>query len=57
MSQTHEQITAGHEAPIRQLVVCALCAPPVCVLLAYGKCKAVPDRLVFNKGKTLGDFN
>lgn len=32
-------------------------ALPLCILLACGKCKAVPDRLVFNKRKTLGGFN
>lgn len=56
MSQTHEQITAGHEAAICQLIVSALHAFPVCILLASGKCKAVPDRLSFNKRK-VGDFN
>lgn len=56
MSQTHEQITSGHEAAICQLIVSALHAFPVCTLLANGKCKAVPDRLGFNKRK-VGDFN
>jgi len=56
MSQAHEQITARHEVATCQLVVCPLSAWPACVLSAYSKCKAVPERLVFNKRKTPGDF-
>lgn len=33
------------------------CVQPQCILLAYGKCKAVLDKLVFNKREALRDFN
>lgn len=53
MLQTQKQITAGHEVAICQAGrVHTVCTASM-YSLAYGKYKAVPDRLVFNKGKTL----
>lgn len=57
MSQTHGEITAWYDTAIWQLITSTLCAPPGCILSAYAKCKARPDKFVSNKTKTLGDFN